>query len=99
MSPFTGDSHILNKILHNDSFIWKELHGAIQSIRIFDRKEASPKNSSTVFTVEIKTDESVVSPSNPQASKACTGIYKIEAKWDFMVLQSVNIKKLKLECI
>ena len=53
MSPFTGDSNILNKVLHSD-LLWKELRENIKSIRIFDRKEASANNLITIFKLESK---------------------------------------------
>ena len=93
MSPFTGDRTILNKVLQSD-LLWKELHGNIESIRIFDRKVTSIKNLITIFKLEIQTNEYDSDSSNPKISKSCTGTYEIEAEWDFMILKSVNIKKL-----
>jgi hypothetical protein len=86
MSPFTADSKILNKVLDGDSAIWKDLHGPIESIRIFDRKAADSKDQITAFAIEIKTNES---------TKTCTGVYSVEAKWDFMELKSVLVTKMK----
>ncbi len=95
MNPFTGDATVLAKALGNDGGIWKDLHGTIQSIRIFDRVEQTPKNQTQSFSLEIKTDESAVGGSGP---KACTGIFRVEASWSFMELKSVTVKKLSLDC-
>ena len=98
MNPFTGDSTILKKVFESEHpKLWQDLRGPIESIRIFDRDQSNDKraNAKTVFSVEIKTSEPSSSlPDFP----ACTGVYRVEATWEFMFLKAVKVKQLTLNC-
>lgn len=97
MSPFTGDATILEKVLGNAGGIWKEMHGTIQSIRIFDRVVATPQQPITKFKVEIVTDESAVQAPPATGPQYATGVFSIEAVWDFMELKNVDVEKISLK--
>lgn len=98
MSPFTGDAKILEHVLRNDGGIWKEMSGTIQSIRIFDRTEINPATQRSAFSVEIRTDESIVGGLNSKKPKTCVGTFRVNATWLFMNLKNVSVKKIELNC-
>lgn len=95
MSPFTFDSAILQKVISGESGIWKEMHGSIEFIRIYDREPFAKKEDTTYrFKIEIITDESIV---QNVSGKKYLGVFSVEATWDFMKLVSVKVEKIKVE--
>jgi hypothetical protein len=81
VSPFIGDVKVIKKIFEDDTSLWKDFSGPIESLRIFDRKDITSTDQTSAFTLEIKTKE-------------LFNHYRVEAKWDFMILESVNINKI-----